>query len=210
MMKLFFSPKADPYQCIPLEHPLILRAKEIIPEQWWPQTYVAGSAATRFGQHGDVDVWVTAIPRNINPLTIIPENQGKECHWIEGVEEEYEHIAIKIYNNPDEKLQIMACHDDIHTLLASFDISVHCGAMQLVTGEQIQGPGYSEKVTICNYIPEKPVLTLTRYLSIAKRYKDFRGMHDEKVQQCAAHSFYLKTPAMMEQAIRDNYVDVGL
>ena len=205
-MRLFSTPKLDPYKTIPIDHPLLIRARVIIPVQWWPSTWVAGSAATRFGQHGDVDVWITGVPRNTDLSIIL----GAPSKLVEVGDEDYEHIAIKVYNNPDEKLQIMACHDDIHTLLKSFDISVHCGAVNIVTGEQIRGEGYSEKVTICNYIEDRPILTLTRYLNIAKRYKDFHGTFDEKVQRCAADSFYLMTPGQMEQRLKDNYVDRGL
>lgn len=208
-MKIVQFPKTklDPYKSIPLEHPILGRVREIIPAQWWGSTWVAGSAATRFGQHQDVDVWITSIPRNINPSVIIP---GPLHIPVEQANEDYEHIAIKIYNNLEEKLQIMACHDDIRTLLNSFDISVHCGATHILTGEQIRGENYSELVTICNYLEAAPVLTLTRYLTMAKRYKDFTGMFNAKVQQCAADTFYLKTPAHVEQMLRDNYIDVGL
>lgn len=208
-LKQFFDqatgrPK-DPYQSIPLDHPMLDRARALIPAQWWPQTWVAGSAATRFGQHQDVDVWITGVPRT-QDLSVLLGDASK----LMDTDEDYEHIAIKVYNNPEEKLQIMACHDDIHQLLKGFDISVHCGATHLVTGEQLRGPGYWDKVTIINYIQEKPVLTLTRYLSIAKRYHDFSAMFSETVQKCAADTFYLMTPANMEQRLRDNYVDRGL
>lgn len=196
----------DLYSCIPMDHPMVLRAREIIPPVWWVNTYVAGSAATRFGQHADVDVWVTEVPRSQDLWRILPENEKRDVD----IGEDYEHIAIKVYNNPDEKLQIMATHDPINALLDGFDISVHCGAMNIVTGEQIRGKGYSEKVLIVNYIESQPVLTLTRYLTFAKRYRDFGGMFSEKVQKCAADTFYLKTPAQMEQELRDNYIDRGL
>lgn len=205
-MKIPFvsKPQRDPYQSIPLDHPMLGRARALIPAQWWPSTWVAGSAATRFGSHQDVDVWITGVPRT-QDLSIL---LGAPSKLVDIEDEDYEHIAIKVFNQ--DGLQIMACHDDIQQLLKSFDISVHCGATHLVTGEQLRGPDYGERVTIINYIQEKPVLTLTRYLSIAKRYKDFRGMFDETVQKCAADTFYLRTPAQMEQHLRDNFVDRGL
>jgi hypothetical protein len=207
MIPFLSKPRQDPYSAIPLDHPVLRRARELIPAELWPNTWVAGSAATRFGSHQDVDVWITGVPRT-QDLSVLLGEPSKPM--FADADEDYEHLAITIYNNPDEKLQIMACHDDIRQLLTHFDISVHCGAMHLITGEQLRGPGYGEKVLIINYIQERPVLTLTRYLSIAKRYKDFSGMFHETVQRCAADSFYLMTPAMMEQRLRDNYVDRGL
>lgn len=195
---------ADPYSCIPVDHPTLTHAQTIIPPEWWGNTWIAGSAATRFGQHSDVDLWITQVPRHLDAWTLLPVNQTKEPDDTE----EYERVALKIYNQ--DGLQIMATEYNIHQLLGHFDISVHCGAMHVVTGEQIRGSGYSEKVLIINYISNKPVLTLTRYLTFAKRYKDFSGMFSESVQKCASETFYLKTPAQAEQMLRDNYVDRGL
>ena len=197
------KPSKDPYASIPVDDPTLMHARTLIPPEWWPNTWVAGSAATRFGQHGDVDVWITGVPRDRDLSTIL----GGPSQLAE-TDEEYEHIAIKVYNQ--DGLQIMACHDPIQHLLSTFDISVHCGAMHLTTGEQLRGGGYAEQVLICRYIQEKPILTLTRYLTFAKRYQDFHGLFSENVQQCAAQTFLLKTRAQMEQELQDNYVDRGL
>jgi len=207
-LKQWFKTTVDPYRSIPIDDPLVRRAKELIPPEWWGNTWVAGSAATRFGQHGDVDVWIVGVPRTVDPSTVVPNPDGSRAGGDRIAE--YEHMALKVYNNPEEKLQIMVCHDDIHRLLDQFDISVHCGATNIVTGEQIRGAGYGERVNIIKYINDKPVLTLTRYLTFAKRYGDFGAMFGETVQKCAAETFYLKTPEQTEQMLKDNYVDRGL
>lgn len=202
------EPPKNPYSCIPLTHPLVVRAMELIPSEYWGNTWVAGSAATRFGQHNDVDVWVVEVPRDRDPWLVLPTNAKKEASQME--DEEYEQLCVKIYNNADEKLQIMALHEDIQFLLNRFDISVHCGAVNVITGEQLKGQGYSEKVTISNYMENSPILTLGRYLTFAKRYKDFTGAFDPFVQSCAAAAFNLKTEKQMQDMLQYCYIDKGL
>lgn len=194
---------------IPLDHPLILRAKTLIPPEYWAQTWIAGSAATRFGQHNDVDVWVTNVPRTMDPWHVLPCNEGTEMP-VGDPEQDYEHLCIKVYNNPEERLQIMASHDSIAVLLEGFDISCHAGAINLVTGAQCFASLYGPRVTVVNYLTPIPQLTLTRYLTFAKRYKDWSGMFDEKTRECAARSFQLKTPEDMQTEIRYLQMDRGL
>lgn len=205
---LLGTPRKDPYSCIPVGDPILIRARELIPPEYWANTWVAGSAATRFGQHNDVDVWVADVPRNRDLWTVLPMNEGKPVSTEEN--EEYDHMCVKVYNNPDEKLQIMSLHESINTLLAKFDISVHCGAMNIVTGEQLRGSNYSEKVTICNFHENAPILTLGRYINFSKRYHDFNGVWDANVAACAAASFNLRTEKQMQDILQYCYIDKGL
>lgn len=198
----------NPYSCIPLTHPSVVRAMELIPSEYWGNTWVAGSAATRFGQHNDVDVWVTEVPRTRDLWTVLPINAKKDPMTVE--DEEYEQLCVKVFNNADEKLQIMALHETIQQLLYKFDISVHCGAVNVITGEQLKGDNYSEKVTISNFMENSPILTLGRYITFAKRYKDFTGSFDQNVQTCAAAAFNLKTDKQMQDMLQYCYIDKGL
>jgi hypothetical protein len=200
---------------IPLDDPIIARAKALIPEQHWTNSWVAGSAATRYPQNADVDVWVSVEYMRGSPQldTIIPGGRRfadliTNAPKVEDQEamEMYMHLAWKAIDEPG--LQIMVTQQHIGDLLAKFDISCHVGAVNIVTGEQLFNTNYSNQVKIVNF--GNPIKTLARYFKFAERYKDWSRQSDPKVAECAASAFNLYTYEQMRDEMKYMRVDTGL
>ena len=206
--RLGIRPFAIPskWSSIPLDHPMIERAKTLIPEEYHIHTWVAGSAATRFGQHHDVDVWVCNVPHTVDITHVIPQGLRPVRQTETLDDDEYIHLCYKAIN--DDGLQIMVGQDTIHTMLSHFDISCHCGAKNIVTGEEIRGENYSESVKIVNWqVADK---TVARYLRFVERYGDWSGRYDSKTSSCVASVFGLFTAQDLQDRCAYLAMDRGL
>ena len=183
---------------IPLTHETIQRAKTIIPELYHANSWIAGSAAARYPQNEDVDVWICNVPYDIPLPGIIPVELAPPHN------EEY--FTYKAYDQ--NGLQIMSTYDSIADLLGSFDISCHAVGRNILSGEEVIGTGYSPDLKVVHF--QNPITTTTRYLKFAKRYNDYTHVHSPKVQECAAKAFNLFTVGNIKQRNKYLLLEPGL
>lgn len=193
---------------IPLDDPIITRAMTLIPQEYWGNTWIAGSAATRYPMNKDVDVWVCGVPGrvSIDKVVVGSRKLAELGTPINQDDNEYDHIAFKAYDQ--DNLQIMVSHDNINDILSHFDISSHCAAVNLVTGVPILGPGYEDKLKVVNFT--NAVNTISRYLRFAERYQDWWGMEEEMTKRCAATAFNLYTYDDLKYEVKYLVLDKGL
>lgn len=199
------TPKTHEISHIPLDDALILRAKTLIPARFHDRMWVAGSAASNYPMNGDVDVWVEAVDREIDPWNIIAENP--RTRPTDPEDEDYQ-IALKIWTEPG--LHIMAHHHTMERMLTGFDITCHSVAVNVEDGRILFGPFYHPSVGIANYCHTRPELTMERYLRFAKRYHDWSNLDSQVVRECAILVWDLMTREQMQKEIKYNYIDRGL
>lgn len=191
---------------IPLDHPLLLRARALIPTPLWQTSWVAGSAATRFPQNKDVDVWVCNVPQGVSPDSVITGGRLFASVTQETHDGEYDHLSWRAID--EDGLQIMVGHESIQEVLGRFDISCHAAALNLVTGEVLRGLEYSDDLKVINF--QIAITTITRYLRFAERYGDWTGLTASITMRCAAAAFNLFTYEEMKEEYRYLKMDKDL
>lgn len=164
---------------IPLGHPTLDRVRSLVPPQHLLKCFVAGSAACRYPQNADVDVWVTRLRqpmwgemlRHFEALGHTPSAEALE---------EYANVqALLVYSH--DGLQILLATEDIVRVVANFDVTCHMAAMNVVTGKVWKHPRYTEEVRIhWMYDTRK---TLQRVAKFAARYGDASAHTDPQIVQ---------------------------
>ena len=169
---------------IPLDHPTILRVKGLIPQKFWDRAWVGGSAATRFPQNNDVDVWVCVntsaewaeVTNAVPPPTDLEDNAHR-----------YVHASQLFYNH--DGLQMFLTASPIKEVVGGFDISCHAGAIHLVTGEVHIGCQYQEGVRIYQWRDARR--TLERGIKFSRRYDDEDFWTDDMTLRAMLESILL-------------------
>ena len=170
---------------IPLTDPAVERIKSLVPEPYHAQTWIAGSAATNWGQNNDVDAWVCHITydnerplfQRFNELGRVPDF-GEE-HYADG--------SMMLY--AQDGLHILANYESIASVVMNFDISCHAAAINIVTGEQFVHPAYTPLVRPINWMSAPK--TLLRVLKFAERYYDRTAYRAPECQALAIATFRL-------------------
>ena len=152
------------------------RIRSIIPAAFHAKSWIAGSAATRWGQHGDVDVWITVDGWDEwsemwdhfqNLGTILPTRQS---------DEQYSFMSNILYAQDGLQILMPSHHEmGIESVVDTFDISCHAAAVPLQ-------PGTAAPYIHTNYTPPPLVRvlqwanapnTLRRLFKFSERYGDW-------------------------------------
>ena len=173
---------------IPLDHPMLIDILARIPAKFHSRMWVAGSAATRWPEAweagGDLDLWMCGIEWmdrdqlfSLFPANIIPRREQPD--------EEYNSTATMLIREP--RLHVLMTDESIDNVLAAFDISTHCGAVNIVTGEVIDRSTQAVQITQWR----DPRRTLQRALRFAHRYHDNDIWNHPKTLECVQAAFKL-------------------
>ena len=183
---------------IPLDAPVVTRIKTIIPPHYHALSWIGGSAATNWGQNGDVDVWV-CVPQwsDVYALQAVIEALGHTPN-----PDEMEHYidtlgSAMLYSY--DGLHILATMGIIQDVVARFDISCHAAAINLITGEMHRHPQYTPLVRPLDYMSARK--TFARLLKFAARYDDQTIWLDPTCQKLAIATFHLPHVTQAEAAM---------
>jgi hypothetical protein len=180
---------------IPQTHPAVQTLLRLVPEEFHPHTWIAGSAACRYPEAwdagGDLDAWICA------PLDADRRNRtwGRAHAAITDLGHLPDTPADEDYAGMSE---LLYAHDRIHILLTScsieevlkhFDISCHAMASSLDSETLMAAQGYRPEVRILGW--KDPARTLTRGCKFALRYNDHTFWHDPATRDLAAMVFQL-------------------
>ena len=183
--------------CIPFDHPILERIRTIVPPELHDAIWVGGSAACAWGQHGDVDVWIGYLDRD---LTTVEERLviriGTAAGNLRNNEDDEtiypDQNSMMVYAGvaPDgTKFHIMQALVYMPDVLAGFDISCHA-VIQHAAGslERLHHEGWTstDYVRILSWHSAKT--TLERAIKFAKRYGDDSMWTHSKTGQCAAEA----------------------
>ena len=180
---------------IPLNAPIVAHLKDIVPLQYHAQSWIGGSAATNWGQNGDVDVWV-CVPQwpDIDTLGAMIAPLGHTPHL--GETEHYIDTLGSVMLYSYDGLHILATRGTIQDVVAGYDISCHAAAINLITGQMHRHPQYTPLVRPLDYVSTRK--TLTRLLKFAARYNDQTIWQDPTCQKLAIAAFRLPSVTQAE------------
>ena len=182
---------ANPSPCIPLDHPVLAYIRSLVPPALHNDMWVGGSAACKWGQHGDVDVWLGYLDREPTEgeIALMRDTRGEDI-WRD--DEQYpspNSFMLHAGVAPDgTKIHIMGAHFSMRDVLEDFDISCHACIRRLVDGgEWLYHEGYTSfYVRLLGWTSAK--VTLERGIKFSKRYDDQSFWAHPKTQQCAAEA----------------------
>lgn len=181
---------------IPLDDPMIERIKTLVPEKYHGQTWVAGSAASRWGQHADVDVWVVGL-RKWGEYADLTARLNRASPPITMTTQDNYPDGTGMLAYSGEGLQIIPTQlSTIQEVVALFDISCHAAAKHILTGEAHIHPEFCDEVRVLGW--KDPVTTLGRVCKFSKRYMDHQAMRQRNVKELAVLVCGLETVLVPE------------
>lgn len=175
--------------------PIIREVFGMLPTPLWPHVWVGGSAATHYGQHGDVDVW---IGKQGDALSV--EEQQLATNLINRPDYRHENPAenypgsssVMVWSGfcqGNTLVHIMMCLKPVEDVLAGFDISCHAAMRNMTTGVELKAPGWTRyEVRILNAPNEAK--SLMRGIKFAVRYGDDDFFKDLRTREIATKLFF--------------------